>query len=236
MVFKEVNSTGLYVALLAIICFSRNIFFPEVMLTRYSLYPFRMNGNFIRCSNSYFSSKGKKPFHRMLFFNLLRVTMHEIIKEMMFKGRIIVWEVGFVSLCCVVYTIFFHFMPLRVWRYFRFVWAWLLMEYYTKHSADLINNRNELERLGAHNFCAFLLFMYIETNSNMTPAMLEGFMYGNLGLLDLPYLIYDSAFNYFIAVPLHYILQIYLMGASLKFHIPTSLSSAWYHSTHIEGY
>lgn len=159
-----------------------------------------------------------------------------MIKEMVFKGRIILWEVTFVTCCGFVYTVIFHFMPLRVWRYFRFVWTWLLMEYYTKHSADLINNRNVLEELGAHNLAAFGLFLYIETNSNITPAILEGALYGDLGLLDLPYLLYDMAFNYFVAIPLHYILQICLLGASLSFSVPTSLYSVWYHNTHIAGY
>ena len=36
MLFKEFNSTGIYVALLAILCFSRNVFFPDIMLSRYS--------------------------------------------------------------------------------------------------------------------------------------------------------------------------------------------------------
>ena len=114
-----------------------------------------------------------------------------------------------------MYTIVFHFMPLRVWRYFRFVWAWLLMEYYTKHSADFIENRNDLENRGHHNILAFLLFLYIESNANLTAGLLEGIFYAESGFQDVPYTIYDGGFNYFFAVPLFYILQVFLLGASL---------------------
>ena len=237
MICKEINKTGIFVAVIAILCYIRNVFFPQLIIPRYSLYPYRMNGNLIRCSNACFSGKtSNKSLHRLMFFNLLRVTMHEIIKELVLMGKVKVWEVGFVTCCCFVWTLVFYYMPLRVWRYFRFVWGWLLMEYYTKHSADLINNRNELENLGSHNFIAFFIFLYLESNSTCTPAMLEGLLYGEHGILDLPFVVYDFAFNYFIAVPLIYILQIFVMGASLKFYIPTSLYSAYFHNTHIDGY
>jgi len=95
--FKEINSTGILVAVLALLCLLRNVFLPETIIPRYPLYPYRMNGNFIRCSNSYFSGRGKRPFFRSLFFNLLRVTMHEMVKELALKGKIVVSEVVFVT-------------------------------------------------------------------------------------------------------------------------------------------
>lgn len=101
-----------------------------------------MLSNFIRCSNSYFSAKGKKPLHRVLFFNLVRCMAPELLKEFIYKGKLVIWEFTFVLCCTVTYTLVFHFMPLSVWRRFRFVWAWMLMEYYTKHAYDLIDSRN----------------------------------------------------------------------------------------------
>ena len=232
----EVNRVGLYVGFLAICCFLRNVFVPDMWIPNYPLYPYRMNGNLIRCSNAYFSAKGKKSFPRILFFNLLRVTFHEIIKELVFKGKIILWEVAFVTACCVVYTAIFHMIPLRIFRKFRWIWGYLLMEYYTKHSADLIQNRNELERLQSHNFCAFFLFLYLESNSTLTPAIFDGLLYGDFGMFDVPLVVYDFAFNYFIAIPAHYLMQVLIMGAKLQFHWPSHVSDLWRNNRHISGY
>jgi len=52
----EINRTGLLVAFFALVIFFRNVFFPYDVLSRYPLYPFRMNSNFMRTSNYYFSS------------------------------------------------------------------------------------------------------------------------------------------------------------------------------------
>ena len=125
------------------------------------------------------------------------------------------------------YTVFFHFLPLRYWRYYRYVWAWQLMEYYTKHASDLIDNRNVLESAANHNFVMFFLYLYIESNSMLTAAMTEGLCYGELGLLELPYTVYDGAYNYFLGIPACYLLQILLLGADLKFILPSSLQEAF---------
>ena len=143
----EVNRTGLFVGLVALVLFVRNAFFSHLVLSRYPLYPYRMTGNFVRCSNAYFAAKCKKPLHRMLFFNILRCMIPEILKELIFKGKLVIPEIKFVFSCCITYTLIFHFVPLRIWRRFRFFWCWIMLEYYTKHSADWIDNRNQLELL-----------------------------------------------------------------------------------------
>ena len=127
--FKEINSTGILVGVIALLCFVRNVFFPDTIIPRYPLYPYRMNGNFIRCSMSYFGDRGKSKFFRSLFFNLVRVTLHEMVRELVMIGKLDVSEIIFVTQCAVVYTIIFYFMPFWVLRYLRFVWAWLMMEF-----------------------------------------------------------------------------------------------------------
>ena len=143
--FKEVNRTGLWITFIAIILYVRNAFFSSIPLSRYSLYPYRMNGNFVRCSNAYFAAKCQKPYHRMLFLNTLRCMIPEMLKEFIFKGKLVISEIKFVWMCCFIYTTVFHFLPLKYWRPMRWVWTWLMLEYYTKHSADFIDNRNHLD-------------------------------------------------------------------------------------------
>jgi hypothetical protein len=159
----------------------------------------------------------------MIFFNLVRCMIPEILKEIIFKGKIILWEFSFVLACTLAYTIFFHFLPLRVFRYYRYIWAWQLMEYYTKHASDLIGNRNDLDSIASHNFCAFFLFLYLESNSMLTAAMCEGLLYKELNLFNLPYTVYDGAFNYIVAIPVCYLLQVVLLGANLQVHLPSTL-------------
>ena len=98
-------------------------------------------------------------------------------------------------------TIFLQHVPLKQFRKVRYVWAWLLMEYYTKHASDLIENRNDLEALYGQNIICFFVFMYLETNSMLTAKILEGLLYFEASVFDFPYLIYDDTFNYIVAVP-----------------------------------
>ena len=119
-----IDKTSIYLTCIGIALFIRNVWFSDLTLSSYPLYPFRMNGNFTRCSNAYFAAKGKKSLKRMLFFNLMRCMIPEILKEIIFKGKIILWEFTFVLACTLVYTVLFHFLPLRVWRYYRYIWAW----------------------------------------------------------------------------------------------------------------
>lgn len=232
----EINKTSIYLCILGVLLWIRNVFFSNLVLSSYPLYPFRMNGNFTRCSNAYFAAKGTKPLKRMLFFNLMRCMIPEILKELIFKGRIVLWEFGFVLCCTIVYTIFFHFLPLKYWRYYRYIWAWQLMEYYTKHASDLIGNRNDLDSLQNHNFCAFLLFLYLESNSMLTAAMTEGLLHWEIGVMDLPYMVYDGAYNYIIAIPLCYVLQVYLLSAPLQLDLSDTVSGFWWQKRHLSGW
>ena len=121
----EINKTGVFLGITTLLLMLRNIFFMSDVLSVYPGYPFRMNGNFMRCTNSYFSAKGRKPLHRMLFFNTLRCMIPEIIKSFVYKGKIVIWEFNFVLCCAVTYTIFYHYLPMSVFRRFRYVYAWL---------------------------------------------------------------------------------------------------------------
>ena len=121
----EINKTGVLVGICTLMLILRNVFFLPDVLTYYPRYPFRMNGNFIRCTNAYFSAKGRKSYHRMLFFNIIRCMVPEIIKSIVFRGKVVVWEFNFVLACAIVYTTVFHFMPMSFFRRFRYVYLWL---------------------------------------------------------------------------------------------------------------
>ena len=65
--------------------------------------------------------------------------------------------------------------------------------------------------------------LYLRSNSTLTPKLLEGLIYGDMGLMGVPKAIYDGAFVYFSAVPITYFMQVYLLGADIHVHIPSVL-------------
>ena len=69
--------------------------------------------------------------------------------------------------------------------------------------------------------------MYLETNSMLTAKILEGLLYFETSLLDLPYTIYDDTFNYLVAVPTLIGLQIFLLGNKLTMFMPLSFLGLW---------
>ena len=143
----------LYVVLLAAMCLARNLFYPDLVLPLYSEYPWRLNGNLIRCSNNYFASaidhekngKPKKSLRRNLFFNFIRCLLPDVIRQIIINGKLN-HSRNLITVVFVAFlTVFFQYVPLKQFRKVRYVWAYLLMEYYTKHASDLIENRNTLE-------------------------------------------------------------------------------------------
>ena len=57
------------------------------------------------------------------------------------------------------------------------------MEWNTSFAAALLQNRNDLESMHTHNFMAFFLYIYMCTNALLTPALIEGALYGQLQVL-----------------------------------------------------
>lgn len=76
----ESNQSTIIVGIIALAVFLRNLLFADLVLPQYAQYPYKFNVNFIRCSNSYYAAKGKKPFYRMLFFNTIRTVLPEALK------------------------------------------------------------------------------------------------------------------------------------------------------------
>ena len=99
----------------------------------------------MRCMNAYYSANGKKSLRRMMFFNIVRCMVPEILKEFVFKGKIVIWEFSFVFCCAIAWTIFFHYLPMKVFKKCWPIYMYLQLEYYTKHATDWIENRNVLE-------------------------------------------------------------------------------------------
>ena len=69
-----------------------------------------------------------------------------------------------------------------------------------------------------------------------TPALIEGFLYGEISLFNLPSTIYNNLFKYFYAVPFIYLSQVYLLGAKLELHLPSSLSGLFLEKRHMSGW
>ena len=135
-----------FVWTIGILIVLRNTFFAATVIPMYSKYPIKLVPNFIRCSNNYFSGKGQKPFIQSLIFNWVRCVPAEIIKHLLYKNRVMVGDVLFVLACTTLYTVILHLLPFRVFAKFRYVWVWMLMEYYTKHASDLIYALNNLQQ------------------------------------------------------------------------------------------
>ena len=126
----------------------------------------------------------------------------------------------FATFCIIGYTLFFHFcVPMHVFRKFRYVWGWLIVEYYAKHASDWIDNRNKLDVLAQHNFIAFWVFAYIEYHSTFS-AIFDSMLNGEMGFFDLPEMIWDGGSVYIIAIPLTYILQRAVFSADIKLVLP----------------
>ena len=135
--------------------FLRNVFLPHEVVPRYSQIPYRWNGPIFRISNNYFSSamdhekrgKPKKSFHRNLFFNIIRNLLPDFCRQLLINGRLNSERNIQTILLTVVATLVFQHLPLKTFKRVKYLWAWMMMEHYTKHASDLIDNRNTLERL-----------------------------------------------------------------------------------------
>ena len=61
----------------------------------------------------------------------------------------------------------------------------------------------------------------------LTAKILEGLLYGEIGLLNIPYMIYDDTFNYIVAVPSLLLMQYFMLGSQFKMFLPLSLLGIW---------
>ena len=64
--------------------FLRNILYHEQVISVYPTYPFSLITNFMRCSYGYLEAKGEKPLYRILFFNMIRCLLPEILLHLTF--------------------------------------------------------------------------------------------------------------------------------------------------------
>ena len=68
----------------------------------------------------------------------------------------------------------------------------------------------------------------------LTAKMLEGLFYGEIGILNLPYMIYDDTFNYIIAVPSLMLMQYFMLGSQFKLFLPFSFLGIWEQKYHMK--
>ena len=97
-------------------------------------------------------------------------------------------------------------------------------------------NRNQLEDLYSHNAWYFCIMLYLRSNSMLTAALFEGLAYGEMALYQTTSVVYNGAFIYFVAVPAVYLLQIFLLGADLQVHVPSTLDGLLWDKRHVSGW
>ena len=73
----------------------------------------------------------------------------------------------------------------------------------------------------------FFAFLYCETNSMLTAKILEGLLYREVSVLELPYMIYDDTWNYIVAVPALLLMQYFMLGSTFKLFMPLSFMGLW---------
>ena len=152
---QESVKTLLYVIFIAVTLGLRNVFFPGEVVPRYSQIPYRWNSPIFRISSNYFSSAmdhekngtKKKSLHRNLFFNMIRNLLPDFCGQLLITGRLNAVRNVQTILLTIVVSLFFQYLPLKTFKKARYLWAWSMMEHYTKHAANLIDNRNTLEKL-----------------------------------------------------------------------------------------
>ena len=120
-------------------------------------------------------------------------------------------------------TVFYHYLPMSVFRRFSFIYAWSFLEYHGQSMSLWIINRNQLENIYSHNAWYFFIMLYLRSNSMLTAALFEGLAYGEMALYQTASAVYNGAFMYFVTVPATYLLQIFVLGADLQVHVPGTL-------------
>ena len=78
-----------------------------------------------------------------------------------------------VTTLIVVATIVLQMIPQAWFRRTRYFWTAVIIEYWTKHILDWIDNRNATLALFDNNFIMLFVMLYLDSNSNLTAAILE---------------------------------------------------------------
>lgn len=67
----------------------------------------------------------------MLFFNFVRIGLHMLIQHLVLKGKINFSDFNDAVMFTVGLTVFYHYLPMSVFRRFSFIYAWLNLEYHS---------------------------------------------------------------------------------------------------------
>jgi len=159
-----------------------------------------------------------------------------VIRSLVLKGSLNVSEFRNLLMLTNVTTLIAYHVPRRHFRRFRWLWVFFMLEYWGRHAGEFINNRNQLDSIYDNNFVMIWAMLYLETNNMLTAAILEGVLYGELSLWNLPHTIYNSTENYVFAMPVILLAQSAFFGGQIGFHCPLSLEGLWYHKGHITGW
>ena len=103
---------------------------------------------------------------------------------------------------------------MKYFKMFRLVWAIILMEFFTWIAFTYIDTMNSLD-LYEHNLIFFFIILHLEVSPNLTPALFEGFLYGDIKLWWLAKSYFDGAFDYVLLTPIVYYLQSRMLGADI---------------------
>ena len=103
---------------------------------------------------------------------------------------------------------------MKYFKMFRYIWAVILMEFFTWIAYTYIDTLNNQD-IFQHNLIFFFILLHLEVSPNLTPALIEGFLYGDIKMWELARSYYDGAFDYILLTPVIYYMQMRVLGADL---------------------
>ena len=122
-----------WVVLIALYILCRNVFYTQWVIGKLYKDPYyKLNTLFVRCSSAYVTANGKKSFHRMYFFNIIRCVLPEYVRAMVYEGKISCAAAETCFLHATIYTIVFHYLPMKYFKRLRWLWCISLFEFYMK--------------------------------------------------------------------------------------------------------
>jgi hypothetical protein len=111
-------------------------------------------------------------------------------------GRINWTEVQIIGVYSLMITFWLHNQSKQIFTTFRYIWAYLCLEYSAKLGYDLIVNQNNIEQKYGHNILFFMLLMYCELCPKLATDILEFLYYGEIRIKDVPSKIWTGTTTY----------------------------------------